>query len=163
MKLARVDASAVQTSTLLVSLVLNAGVSVEELAEVSGIDLQHLRTSSVIPYDEGMRIWHAEAASLETRLEAAIRIALARLDISLEAVAAVMRTSSRSLQRQLQAEQLQFAVVRDRVLLERAKELLSDPSRRVDDVAQTLCSADRTAFLRAYRRWTGTTPRASSG
>ena len=51
----------------------------------------------------------------------------------------------------------------DCVLLERAKKLLSDPSRRVDDVAQTLCYADRAAFLRAYRRWTGTTPRSAVG
>lgn len=111
--------------------------------------------------DRAKTLLAAQGASLESRLEAAIRVALARADISLECVAAGMRTSARSLQRQLQAEGLHFAVVRDRVLLERATELLADPSRRVDDIAMALCYADRAAFVRAYRRWTGATPRST--
>lgn len=48
-----------RASTVLVSLVLNAGVSAEELSRASGVPIAHLTTGTLIPYDEGMRLWHA--------------------------------------------------------------------------------------------------------
>lgn len=44
---------------MLVSLVLNSGVSAEELAHVSGVPLETITGGTLIPYDEGMRLWRA--------------------------------------------------------------------------------------------------------
>ena len=48
-----------RASTVLVSLVLNAGVSAEELARASGMPVAHLTTGTLLPYEDGMRLWHA--------------------------------------------------------------------------------------------------------
>ncbi|HHH29138.1 MAG TPA: AraC family transcriptional regulator, partial [Polyangiaceae bacterium] len=53
--------SEVQASTALVAMVLNAGVSAEELAHAAGLDLRIVESPTLIPYQDGMRLWQAAA------------------------------------------------------------------------------------------------------
>lgn len=48
-----------RTSTLLASLVLNAGVSAEDLARVSGVSVDAICSPTFVSYDEGFRLWDA--------------------------------------------------------------------------------------------------------
>jgi AraC-like DNA-binding protein len=47
------------TSTALVAIVCNAGISVDELAHATRIPVEVLRTPTLIPYREGIRLWEA--------------------------------------------------------------------------------------------------------
>ena len=42
-----------------------------------------------------------------------------------------------------------------------ARQLLGDAKRSIDEVAEMVGYADRRAFVRAFKRWTGQTPAAS--
>lgn len=52
----------VETSTALISLVLNVGVSVRELALAADIDPRVIETPTLLPYEEGIRLWQAAEA-----------------------------------------------------------------------------------------------------
>ena len=67
-------------------------------------------------------------------------------------------TSRRSLQRQLATSETGPKELLDELRRDRAAHFLAHGSRVVD-VATALGFADASAFFRAYRRWTGTTPR----
>jgi AraC-like DNA-binding protein len=74
----------VRTSTLLVSMVLNSGVSAAELAKSSGISESTIRSPTFVSYDEGMKLW--EAAERLTRdplvgLRAGSRFCLDQLSV----------------------------------------------------------------------------------
>lgn len=86
---------------------------------------------------------------------------LSRLSFpSLEEVAAQLHLTPRTLQRKLQEEQTSFRVVSDAIKEELARQLLSSKSLSVAEVADRLGYADPAAFQRAFRQWTGTTPKA---
>jgi AraC-like DNA-binding protein len=75
-----------------------------------------------------------------------------------EQVARALGQSDRAMRRRLKAEGLRFSVVRDACLCGVAQEALRDPTRSVGEVAWLLGYAEPSAFHRAFRRWTGTTP-----
>lgn len=52
----------VETSTALISLVLNVGVSVRELALAADIDPRVIETPTFVPYEVGIRLWQAAEA-----------------------------------------------------------------------------------------------------
>jgi AraC-like DNA-binding protein len=64
----------------------------------------------------------------------------------------------RTLNRRLKAEGTTFQRVLDDVRFEVARDLLSNPNVRLDDVAATLGYAAVTPFMRTFRSWSGTTP-----
>lgn len=74
-----------------------------------------------------------------------------------ERVAAVLGLSGRHLVRRLAEEGLSFKALRESVLDEMAREALAG-AHRVADIAERLGFADESAFVRAFRRWRGTTP-----
>lgn len=74
-----------------------------------------------------------------------------------ERVAAAIGLSGRHLVRRLAGEGLSFKALRESVLDEMAREALAG-ARRVADIADALGFADEGAFVRAFRRWRGTTP-----
>lgn len=74
-----------------------------------------------------------------------------------ERVAAALGLSGRHLVRRLALEGLSFKALREAVLDEMARDALAGPGR-VADVAEALGFADEGAFVRAFRRWRGTTP-----
>jgi AraC-like DNA-binding protein len=69
-----------------------------------------------------------------------------------------MHMSTRTLQRQLEQEGTRFTELLDEVRCDRARELLTDPSVTLADVAFRLGFADLATFSRAFKRWTGKPP-----
>ena len=69
-------------------------------------------------------------------------------------------SSVRTLQRHLADEGTNFRAVREAVLRELAETLLNDASLNVSEVAHRLGFSDASGFAKAFKRWTGTAPRA---
>jgi AraC-like DNA-binding protein len=74
-------------------------------------------------------------------------------------VARKLGMSERTLQRRLRAENTTFAALLDGVRAELATMYLKDPQLAVFEVAYLLGFSDPSAFNRAFRRWTGRSPR----
>lgn len=77
---------------------------------------------------------------------------------SLDHVARALHRSSRTLQRQLHRDGLQFQTVVDDTRRLLANGYLQDPHLTLTDIAGLLGYAEQSAFTRAYRRWTGMPP-----
>lgn len=77
----------------------------------------------------------------------------------MEAAATELRTTSRSLRRQLEAEGTSFRDLVDEVRQTLAEELLSAAQLNVDEVAIRLGYTDVSSFTNAFKRWTGLPPR----
>ncbi len=78
--------------------------------------------------------------------------------MSLEAVAANFNMSPRSLQRRLKEEGVTFFQIVEEVRQKLAIHYLQSEKFKVKDVAYTLGYNEPSAFLKAFKRWTGTTP-----
>jgi AraC-like DNA-binding protein len=76
---------------------------------------------------------------------------------SIDAVAARLGTSGRSVQRRLQADGLSFKSVVDETRLALSERYLADPALSLTETAFLLGYSDLSAFSRAFRRWTGKT------
>ena len=76
----------------------------------------------------------------------------------LEAVAAALAMSKRPLQRQLSSAETNFAQLVDEARHLLAKELLAQRQRPVGEISFLLGFSEPSAFHRAFKRWTGTTP-----
>jgi AraC-like DNA-binding protein len=72
----------------------------------------------------------------------------------------LLGTSSRTLQRRLAARGTTFSGVLAQARLHLAQKLLDDPSFKVIDVAYDVGYSDPSHFTKAFRRWTGMSPRA---
>ncbi|WP_242393268.1 AraC family transcriptional regulator [Anaeromyxobacter oryzisoli] len=94
------------------------------------------------------------------RTRAAIWAELTGREPSLAAVARRLGTSPRTLQRRLEEEGTRFAAEVDRVRRERAESLLTAPDVAIAEVSWLVGFAEQSAFTRAFRRWTGTSPSA---
>jgi AraC-like DNA-binding protein len=79
---------------------------------------------------------------------------------TLEAVAAALHRSPRTLKRQLGALNVSFSALRDSVLRERAMLLLKSPELSLAEIANRLGYSNVTNFERAFLRWTASTPAA---
>jgi len=79
-------------------------------------------------------------------------------DPSLESVARALGTSARSLQRHLRDLGSSFEGIADEVREATARLYLQQPDIAVAEVAYLLGFSDPSAFSRAFRRWTGTSP-----
>jgi AraC-like DNA-binding protein len=73
-------------------------------------------------------------------------------------VARKLGTSSRTLQRRLGDTGLSFRDVVEQVREQLARAYLTDVALPMGEVAQRLGYAEVSAFLRAFKRWTGMTP-----
>ena len=83
-------------------------------------------------------------------------------DLGLCAIAASLSLGERRLQRHLSQEGYTFEGLVDAVRLEAATELLKDPGLSVTEIGYLLGYAGPAAFHRAYKRWTGTSPRSAA-
>jgi len=78
----------------------------------------------------------------------------------MNAAARALGLSARSLRRRLRQEGSSYSTIAEQVLATLAKRLLSDEERSIEATAYTMGFADPSAFYRAFKRWTGTTPKA---
>jgi AraC-like DNA-binding protein len=76
----------------------------------------------------------------------------------LDAVARIMRTSTRSLQRRLQLEGTTFHLQAESTRRSLAELYLADRTMPLGEIAFRLGYSDVSAFQKAFKRWTGTTP-----
>jgi AraC-like DNA-binding protein len=77
---------------------------------------------------------------------------------SLHHTARALHMSPRTLQRRLGAEKWSYQRVVEQVREDTAMELLKKPGTALSEVAFFLGFTDFSTFLRAFKRWTGTTP-----
>jgi AraC-like DNA-binding protein len=74
-------------------------------------------------------------------------------------VAKQLGMSERSLRRRLATEGAVYAEILDEALTAVAKRLLRDPEQSIAGVAYAMGFSDASAFHRAFKRWTGITPK----
>lgn len=82
-------------------------------------------------------------------------------DSSLEAVARELGMSGRSLQRHLRELGYSYQTLADEVRAATARLYLEQPDIAIAEVAYLLGFSDQSAFNRAFKRWTGSTPARS--
>jgi AraC-like DNA-binding protein len=81
-------------------------------------------------------------------------------DTAMDSVASALGLSVRSLRRRLAAEGKTYDSIANEALSMIAKHLLRDKQQTVQEVAYEMGFSDTCTFHRAFKRWTGTTPRA---
>jgi AraC-like DNA-binding protein len=101
-----------------------------------------------IPYSEG----------ISSRVVASLCQRVGQTGLAIELIATDMRLTKRTLQRRLQAQNTNFAQLRDDIRFHYAIKYLIDESMRVDQVSKVLDFSDRTSFTNAFKRWTGLSP-----
>ena len=111
--------------------------------------------------------WNPSRRDVLRSLSTTIRERLAsfpdRAYPTIEVAARTAGMSVRSFQRRLEGEGVNYSQLIDRVRLDRATRLLDAPGARVIDVALEVGYSDPAHFTRAFRRWTGVTPRQFRG
>lgn len=93
-----------------------------------------------------------------SQVHRAVAVSLARAVPDIDAVAAQLGTTPRTLQRRLAALDTSFQAVVERVRQEFAARYLLDPTVSLQEVGFLVGFSDPSNFHRAFRRWTGQTP-----
>ncbi|MCG9623750.1 helix-turn-helix transcriptional regulator [Vibrio mediterranei] len=81
-------------------------------------------------------------------------------DITIDSVSRHFHMSSRTLTRKLSAQSLSFRTLLDRYKLERAISLSANPSTNLTQIALEVGFKDLSSFSRAFKRWTGESPKS---
>lgn len=79
---------------------------------------------------------------------------------TIEETAQTLGIGTRTFQRRLSDQELTFSQIVDQVREEHARDLVATGALSLSEVAFFLGFADQSAFSRAFKRWTGQTPRA---
>jgi AraC-like DNA-binding protein len=95
---------------------------------------------------------------LPGQVRSVLRTALLTGNAGAELVASLFSMHSRTLNRRLNAFGTSFQKLLDEGRFEIARQMLEDSRMEVRQIAMTLDYADASAFTRAFRRWSGTTP-----
>lgn len=117
--------------------------------------------------EEFLATLEAQAAKRIARLERALTyvdkvrecVTKAPHRCDMNAVARSLGMSSRSLRRRLTEEGAVYNDVVEQARASLATQLLIDERKTIQEVAQELCYSDASAFCRAFKRWTGSTPK----
>lgn len=112
---------------------------------------------------------HAEATIEQLALEGqwsrrvleAVEARLADGTPSLTQIADALSTAESTLRRRLRGEGTTFTELVDDLRRRRAEIMVADPSLSLAEIAFLLGFSEASAFHRAYRRWTGHTPRGT--
>ena len=97
--------------------------------------------------------------SMKGRVQSVLLPILHTGGASVDAVARQLRVSRQTLFRRLKAEGTTFERVLDDLRHQLALHYLGDKKTSVSETAYLVGFSDRAAFARAFKRWTGTTPR----
>ena len=79
---------------------------------------------------------------------------------TIEEAASALNITPRNLQRRLQQEQTTFRDIAGETRKEIAFQLMQNPAIKISDVSDILGYSDLTAFRKAFKTWTNSTPRA---
>jgi AraC-like DNA-binding protein len=96
---------------------------------------------------------------LSTRVRAAVLDGADGTRPSMTAMARRLGLSERSLRRRLHEEGVTYAEVLEQALAELARRLLEDAQLTIQEIADRLGFSEASAFHRAFKRWTGLTPK----
>jgi AraC-like DNA-binding protein len=99
-----------------------------------------------------------DVVDLVPKLHRALRVLLIRGSSSGDSLAQLLSLHRRTLNRRLKGQGTTFQKLLDEVRLDVARQLLLSTRTPIDEIASALCYADVSAFMHAFRRWTGTTP-----
>jgi AraC-like DNA-binding protein len=105
---------------------------------------------------EALEVRHRDDFPAQVR--SVLRTALVAGQGKAEQVAALFAMHSRTLNRRLNAFGTGFQNLVDESRFEIARQMLEDSAMEVSQIAALLDYADASAFTRAFRRWSGTTP-----
>ena len=89
-----------------------------------------------------------------------LRAALLTGHTSADMIAAIFSIHPRTLSRRLEEYGMNFRVMVDEERFGISRQMLRDTELAISDIASALDYADASAFTRAFRRWSGTTPAA---
>jgi AraC-like DNA-binding protein len=126
------------------------------------------RITTADPYLNRLLVGYSEQALLHrgpvraafrSRVENALVPLLPHAEARASEVAARMGVSERTLSRRLAEEDVTFTAVLDALRLDLARRYLADAGTSISRVAWLLGYREPAAFSKAFRRWTGTTPR----
>jgi AraC-like DNA-binding protein len=99
------------------------------------------------------------ATRFSHRVRALLAAELRGGDPALDTIAAELHMSPRTLRRRLEEEDTSLQILLDELRRELAVRYLDEQKLTLDEVAFELGFADGRAFRRAFKRWTGRTPR----
>ncbi|HUR83476.1 MAG TPA: AraC family transcriptional regulator ligand-binding domain-containing protein [Thermoanaerobaculia bacterium] len=115
------------------------------------IDIVKARAESLLQRDAG---------STRERVEELLASALHTADVHVDSVAGRLGVGRHTLFRKLKAEGVTFKQVLDELRRKLAVQYLGEKKLAVGETAYLLGFSDPAAFSRAYKRWTGHSPRA---
>jgi AraC-like DNA-binding protein len=112
---------------------------------------RHLRDLLFAEADDGTTISEATTSSIAKRL--------GRAAVEIEIVARELNLSSRSLRRKLEEEGTSFREILQEQRLLKAEKLLKDGRLQISELAAYLGYSDVAVFSRAFKAWTGFSPK----
>jgi AraC-like DNA-binding protein len=101
-----------------------------------------------------------QMVGFKAHVRAALAVELRGGDPTAERVAGALSVHPKTLSRRLKAEGTTFRRLLDELRMELARRYLRQPGLSVEEVAFLLGYSERSAFHRAFQRWTGHAPRA---
>jgi AraC-like DNA-binding protein len=101
----------------------------------------------------------AARTSIADRVQDYVRGSLSSRDCSIERCARKLDISVRTLQAQLGDSGLKFSDILEQQRFDTAKTYLQQEQLSLDDIAAMLGYAEQSSFGRAFKRWTGLTPK----
>lgn len=105
------------------------------------------------------KVKDAARITLEDRVHDYVRSSLAEGNCTIERCAAKMDISVRTLQARLSESELSFSDILEEQRIALAKAYLRQRDLSLDDVAANLGYSEQSSFGRAFKRWTGQTPK----
>lgn len=101
-----------------------------------------------------------EAGQMSEEVRRLLRTALLTHSGSFEDLAAMVGINKRTLARRLEAEGTSFRELSDEIQLEVACQLLKGTAMTITEIGMALRYSETSAFSRAFRQWSGLSPRA---
>ncbi len=99
------------------------------------------------------------ATNFSASLRQVIEVQLKQGYPNIQSTAEILGTSVRSFQRRLNQTNLTYSQLIEQVRFERSVQLLSDPMNKAADVASEIGYKDPANYSRAFKRWTGLSPK----